>query len=285
MKDAKTMQVFNVLPGASGVKLPHFIPILTAFTARVAGREMAELLQSPSLLARALADTQTVVGHDGVLCLFDPLLLSSACISKPDEMDSSGGPQGIGLTPPDEVLLTSPVANVLEAIPPLRHHLPDSARIFATFTGPGLLYSQLQDTFESCGMSGGADSDYVLDVIRNLVRTSLELKVDGVALIEQTVPGIPSGLQQCHKTVRKLADFYDAAYLVFRLPGVESAETGIPAHCTFDLVFAENCAEPLCGKLGQSVVSNTIPVTSAGDIPATATVEELKTLFQQARAT
>jgi hypothetical protein len=266
------------------MKLPQFVPILTAFTARVAGREVTGLLQSPTALARALADTQTVVGHDGVLSIFDPLLLSTACIGKQDEMNSAAGAHGIGLTPPDEILQTAPLATILESIQPLRHYLPDRAMIFATFTGPGLLYYQLQDTFESCGMTGGADSDYVLDVIRNVVRSSLELKADGIALIEQTVPGTPSELQRCHKTVRKLADFYDAGFLAFRLPGAENQEPGIPAHCVFDLAPPDNCIGPLFGQLGKSAASNTPPATTAGDVPASTTVDELKTLLQQGRA-
>jgi hypothetical protein len=266
------------------MKLPRHIPILTAFTARVAGRDMARLLQSPTALARALADTQTVVGHDGVLCIFDPLLLQSACIRKQSEMNSSAGDHDIGLTPPEEITQTAPLATLLESIHPLRHHLPDSAMIFATFTGPGLLYSQLQGAFESCGMTGGADSDYVLDVIRDVVRSSLELKADGIALIEQTVPGIPSELRHCHKTVRKLADFYDAGFIVFNLPGAEDQEPETPAHCVFDLALPENGIGPLFGKLGQSAASNTPPLTTACDVPESTTVEGLKTLLQEGRA-
>lgn len=265
------------------MKLPQFVPILTAFTARVAGCEVPELLQSPTALARALADTQTVIGHDGILNIFDPLLLSAACIRKQDKMNSLAGTHGMGLTPPDEILQTAPLATLLESIQPLRHNLLDRAMIFATFTGPGLLYSQLQDAFESCGMTGGADSDYILDVILSVVRSSLELKADGIALIEQTVPGVPSELQRCHKTIRKLADFYDASFLVFRLPGAEDQEPVIPAHCVFDLAPPDNCIGPLFGQLGQSAASNTPPVTTACDVPESTPVEGLKSLLQEVR--
>jgi len=260
------------------MKLPQFVPILTAFTERVAGREMTELLQSPTALARALADTQTVVGHDGVLSIFDPLLLASACIRKLDETSSNGEAQSPSLTPPDEILQTAPLVTLLESIQPLRHHLPDRAMIFTTFTGPGLLYSQLQDIFESSAMAGGADSDYVLDVILSVVRSALELKTDGIALIEQAAPGIPSELQRCHKKIRKLTDFYDAGFLVFRLPGAEDQEPVIPAHCVFDLAPSAHCIDPLLGQLEQSAASDTLPVTTAGDVPASTLVEELKTL-------
>jgi len=266
------------------MRLPQSVPILTAFTARVAGREMTHLLESPAALARALADTQTVVGHDGVLCLFDPLLLSSTCLGKQDVAGSVNGLQGDSLTAPDEILQTAPLATILESIQALRHHLPERALIFATFAGPGLLWSQLQDAFESRGMNNDAGSDYVLDVIRNVVRSSLEMKADGIALIEQTAPGLPSELRRCHKTVRKLADFYDAGFIVFNLPGAEDPQPDIPAHCVFDLASPENGIGPLFGRLEPSAASNTPPVTTAGDVPDSTTVEELKTWLQDGRA-
>jgi len=271
-------------PGGLGIKLPQLIPILTTLTARVAGQEMAQLLQSPTALARALADTQKVVGHDGVLCLFDPLLLSSACTGKQGEVNPPAGPQGMDLTTPDEVLRTAPVASLLEAIQPLRHHLPDSAMIFATFAGPELLYSQLQSAFESCGMTGGADSDYVLDVIRNVVRSSFEMKADGIALIEQTAPGTPAELQRCHKTVRKLAEFYDAAFLAFRWPGSQDREPDIAAHCVFDLAIPDESFGLLRGRPGPSVASPTPPVTTTGDVPENMPIERLKALLQEGPA-
>ena len=266
------------------MKLPQSVPILTAFTARVAGREMASLLQSPTALARALADTQTVVGHDGVLCLFDPLLLSTTCIGKQYETSAFSGPRGDGLIAPDEILQTAPLATLLESIQALRHILSDRALVFATFAGPGLLWSQLQDTFESHGMSSDAGSDYVLDVIRNVVRSSLEMKADGIALIEQTAPGLPSELRRCHKTVRKLADFYDAGFIIFNLPGAEDPEPGIPAHCVFDLAPPENGMGPILGKLESSAASNTPPVTTTGDVLDSTTIEELKTWLKDGRA-
>jgi len=262
------------------MKLPRFVPILTTFTARVSGRAVSELLQSTTALARALADTQKVVGHDGVLNLFDPLLLSSACIRAQGEMSTPGETHDMDLTPPDEILQMAPVATLLESIQPLRHHLPDSAMIYATFTGPGLLYSQLREAFESSGMTGGADSDYILDVILGLVRSALELKADGIALIEQAAPGIPSKLQRCHKKIRKLTDFYDAGFLVFRLPGTEDQQPVIPAHCIFDLVPSAHCIDPQFGQLEQSAVTHSPPVTTAGDVPVNTQVEELRTLMQ-----
>ena len=266
------------------MKLPRYIPILTAFTTRVSGRDAEQLLESPTALARALADTQTIVGHDGVLCFFDPLLLSSACIKRQEEATSSPATDGLELTPPDEILQAAPLTAILEAIQPLRHHLPDTAMIFATFAGPGLLFAQLRDAFESRGPAKGVDPDYVVDVILNVVRTSLDMKVDGIALIEQPVASAPSALPRVHKTVRKLADFYDAGFLVFSLPGAEQQEPDLPAHCIFKLAAVENDIGLVVGQIGQSTLSNTVPITTAGDVPATMTVEDLKTLLQEGRA-
>lgn len=265
------------------MKLPQFIPILTAFTARVAGREIARLLQSPTALARALAETQLVIGHDGVLCIFDPLLLSSSCICKQDEMTPAGGSNDLALQAPDEVLRTEPLTTLLESIQPLRHQLPDSAMIFATFTGPGLLYTQLQSAFESCGKTGAVDPDYVIDVILNAVRSSLELKADGIALIEQTVAAAPSQLLRFHKTVRKLADFYDAGFLVFSLPESEQQSTDFPAHCVFDLPPPGMGIGPVIGQPGQATALNAHPFTTAGDVPGSTAVEELKTMYEYNR--
>jgi len=265
------------------MKLPQIVPILTSFTARVAGRDVNELLQSPTALARALAETQTVVGHDGILNVFDPSLLSSACVKKQDGMGSSAGTDARDLTPADDVTKTTPLVTLLESIQPLRHHVADRAMIIATFTGPGLLYSQLQPVFETCNMTGGDDVDYVLDVILAVVRSALELKADGVALIEQSAAGIPADLLRCHKTVRKLVDFYDAGFLVFRLPGGEDQEPAFPAHCVFDLASVENGITSLFGQIEQAAASTPRPVTTAGDVPESTPVEELKALLQQAR--
>lgn len=265
------------------MKLPQFVPILTAFTARVAGCEKTRLLQSPTVLARALADTQVVVGHDGVLCIFDPLLLLSACLCQQDEMPPAGESDGVALKSPDEILRTGPLANLLETIQPLRHQLPESAKIFATFTGPELLYSQLQNAFESHGKTGGINPDYVVEVILNAVRSSLELKADGIALIEQAMPAQPSELLRSHKKVRKLADFYDTGFLVFRLPGPEEQGPDFSAHCVFDLASPENGIGPVIGQLGPSIATNILPFTTTGDVPETTTVEGLKTLLQVGR--
>jgi hypothetical protein len=157
---------------------------------------------------------------------------------------------GLKLTPPDEILKAAPLAPILESIHPLQHHLPDSAMVFATFAGPGLLFAQLSDAFESCGQAGDVDPDYVVDVILNVVRSSLDMKVDGIALIEQPTASTPSELLRVHKTVRKLADFYDAGFLIFNLPGAKPQESGLPAHCVFELTAGGNDMAPVAGQIG-----------------------------------
>jgi hypothetical protein len=266
------------------MKLPHFVPILTAFTARVAGNEIAQLLQSPSALARALAETQMVVGHDGVLCFYEPSLLLSACIRDPQGIRPAGDDGSVGLTSPDEVPQTAPLSTVLESIRPLRHQLPDSAVVYATFTGPALLYSQMQSAFETSGLNDEVDPDYVLAVIRNVVRSSLELKADGIALIEQTMPASPSKLLRAHKAVRKLADFYDAGFLVFKLPDSDEKNFPNTAHCVFDLASTTSGIGPVTAYAEQPASPELLLLTTAGDVAANTTVEELKSLTRAAHS-
>jgi hypothetical protein len=267
--------------GKPGMKLPQCIPILTSFTERVAACEMTQLLRSPETLARALADTQTVVGHDGVLCLFYPSLLASACIRESGETPDSGASRGGRLKRLGEIPQSQPAATLLESIEPLRHHLRGRALVYATFAGPGLLYSQLQEALGTQGETDAIDPDFLVDVTRSMTRAALELKADGVALIEQMAPAIRGELPRAYKMVRKLADFYDAGFLLFRLCRQEDPDEMLQAHCIFDLAAAENGMQPVSGKPGSATTWNVAPVTTAGDIPGTTTVEELKTLLQK----
>jgi hypothetical protein len=266
------------------MKLPHFVPILTAFTARVAGREIAQLLQSPTTLARALAETQIVVGHDGVLCFYAPSLLLSACIRDAEGIGLADDTNGVVLISPDEILQTAPIRILLESIQPLRHQLPDSAAVFATFTGPGLLYSQMQSAFETSGLSDEVDPDYVLAVIRNVVRSALELKADGIALIERTMPTTPSKVLRAHKAVRKLADFYDAGFLVFKLPDSDEKNFPNTAHCVFDLATPTSGIGPVTAYAEQPASPELLLLTTAGDVAANTTVEELRSLTRAAHS-
>ncbi len=266
------------------MKLPHFVPILTAFTARVAGREIEQLLRSPTTLARALAETQMVVGHDGVLCFYEPSLLLSACVRDAEEIRPAGDDGGVVLTSPDEVPQTAPLSTLLESIQPLRHQLPDSAMVFATFTGPGLLYSQLQGAFKSSGLNDEVDPDYVVAVIRNVVRSALEMKADGIALIERTMPATPSKLLRAHKAVRKLADFYDTGFLVFKLPDSDEQTFPNTAHCVFDLATPSSGIGPVTAYAEQPASPELLLLTTAGDVAANTTVEELKSLTRAAHS-
>jgi len=266
------------------MKLPQFVPILTAFAARVAGKQIGELLQSPAALARALADTQTVVGHDGVLCLFDPPLLASACIGGHGGHAPTGDAGSLKLRNPDQIAQTPSVASLLETIQSLRHHLQGRASVIATLAGPGLLYSQLQTELGKGGSASPLAPSYVVDVIRNAVRSAFELQAEGVALIEIAIPADLPDLLRSHKMVRKLADFYDAPFFVFNLSGAEDCGAGLHAHCVFDLHSAKSGLGPVRGRLGPAMPSNTIPVTTAGDVPDTTPVEELKVLLQSSRS-
>lgn len=250
------------------MKIPHFIPVLTAFSERVSGHKLDQLLQSPTSLARALADTQSVIGHDGVLCIYAPSLLFSACICANHTMAK----------PADEVLRSRPLATILESIQALRHVLPDRAVVLATFAGPGLLHSQLQDALEAGGNSAWNDSDYVAEVILAAVRSSFDLKADGIALIERATPAMPAEMLRVHKKVRKLADFYDAAFLVFNEQATGEQAPELPAHCVFDLGSERPGIGPVMGRLGQSVAADVRPYTTAGDIPADTAVNDLKAL-------
>ncbi len=275
------LQLVRAGHGSLAMKLPQFIPILTAFSARVAGCDIPQLLQSSTALARALADTQTVVGHDGVLCLFDPLLLASACVGQLGGGDPATDTHGSALIPSDEVLQRAPLSTLLESFQPLRHYLPDSAMLIATFSGPGLLYTQLHDALDSRGQSSVVDPDYVLDVILDVVRSSLESKVDGIALIEQTTTATPPDLLRCHKTVRRLADFYDSGFLVFNTPGYETQGTDMYAHCFFDLPSPGHEPALLAGQLTHPVAGDIQPFTTTGDVPANTPVERLKAMSRQ----
>ena len=112
-------------------------------------------------------------------------------------MTSATDSNDILVQPAVEVLRSKPLANVFESIPALRHLLSDRAQVFATFAGPGLLYSQLQDAFASRGNAAWVDPDYVAEVILDAVRFSLDMKSDGIALIEQTSADDASGVAAC----------------------------------------------------------------------------------------
>jgi len=261
------------------MKLPQSIPILTAFSARVAGVEMADLLSSPVRLARALADTQAVIGHDGVLCLFDPWLLPSACMGENGPAVRREASVETPLTPPGELLQRPPVSTLLETMQPLRHSLPDDVKIYAAFSGPGLLSARLRDAL---AVNGGTEAGYVREVMRGLVRSFLDLKADGIALIERSGGKVSPESTASYRVVRKLAEFYDAGYVVFDLAAGERRDNDFNAQCVFDLPAATGEIGPVTGRSWPAEAAGGPPRTSAGDVPGDTPVEVLKTLFAHA---
>jgi hypothetical protein len=119
----------------------------------------------------------------------------------------------------------------------------------------------------------------VVAVIRNVVRSALESKADGIALIEQVMSATPSKLLRAHKAVRKLADFYDAGFLVFKLPDSDEQTFPNTAHCVFDLATPSSGIGPVIGQPAQSIASDHQFFTTAGDVAANTTVDVLKTLM------
>ena len=265
------------------MKLPRFTPILTSYLERVANRDIGQLLRSPIALSNALAEMQVAVGHDGVLCVYEPTLLARACSQGPQGRQQSASAAGARLNTPDEALLAAPLCTLLDALQPLRYRLPESALLYAALAGPGLLFSQLQSAADRAGAGDGADPGYVVSVIRAAVRAALERKADGVALIERTTPATPPGLLRAHKSVRKMADFYDAGFLVFTLPESADRVTPDPAHCVFDLGNAAGSAEPLLGHADASAGADHPPWTTAGDVAADVPIDTLKQLTMEAR--
>jgi hypothetical protein len=246
--------------------LPRFIPILTSYAVRVSGRKIESLLASSAGLARALLDTQKVVGHDGVLCLFHPPVLVDSCI------ESTSGP--LRLRRADEVSRFGGMAVMLDAVAALRRQVTPGTSVFAAFAGPGLLIVEL------AGRAAGGDAvdaDYAGDVFLGAVRAAFEAEAHGVAVIEQRMAAVPADLAALYRSANKLAEFYDSTQLVFHLPGAgEAAATA--AHGTF---FLESGADTCRARQGLGAGGRTVPVTTAGDVPSNTPLQQLKELREQ----
>jgi len=246
--------------------LPKFIPILTSYAVRVSGREIGSLLASGAGLARALLDTQKVVGHDGVLCLFHPPVLVDSCI------ESSSGP--LRLRQAEDVPGAGRMAVMLDAVRALRRQVAPGTSVFAAFAGPGLLLAEL------AGRAAGGDevdADYAGDVFLGAVRAGFEAEAHGVAVIEQRMAAVPPELAALYRSANKLAEFYDGAQLVFHLPGVGEAAT-TAAHGSFLLDSGVDACHPVRGA---GTAGGTMPATTAGDVPADTPLERLKELRVQ----
>jgi len=246
--------------------LPKFIPILTSYAVRVSGREIGSLLASGAGLARALLDTQKVVGHDGILCLFHTPVLVESCI------ESTTGP--LRLRAADDVPGAGRMAVMLEAVRALRRQVSPSTSVFAAFAGPGLLLAELTGRE---GDGDAVDADYAGDVFLGAVRAAFEAEAHGIAVIEQRMAAIPPDVAALYRSANKLAEFYDGAQLVYHLPGAGDAAT-TAAHGTF---FLASGADTCRARQGLGAAGRTVPVTTAGDVPSDTPLELLKELREQ----
>lgn len=265
------------------MKLPRFIPILTAFTSRVSGRDLNELLRSPAALARALVDTQKVVGHDGILAIYHPSLLAASCLGRQRPADGETPvADAASLIPAAEVPRAGAMAAVFESIGAVRHRLPEGVQVFAAFAGPALLHSQLKEVLRQSGDNVWDDTDYVSEVVLATVRASFEVAADGVALIERLAPAMPAELLRVYRKVRKQAEFYNGSFLLFEEAGSSSPDASLPAHCRLDLSSATTGSGVVTGQLDPSgVAREATVVTTAGDVPADTPVSVLAALMQQ----
>jgi len=249
--------------------LPRFMPMLTSFAARVAGCAPAELPRSAALLARALRDTQKVVGHDGVLCVFEPGLLAAACL------DGSGG-----LRAPQAVVAAPEVSVLLDAVKGLAAQLPRQAAPLVVLDGPSLLTAELRRRCPEAPET--ADSDYVSDVFTAVLRTALESPAQGVALIESGATPRGPELQGLHRSARRLADFYERWLVQFLLPGTAGPGPQDWAHCSFALSAAGDPCALLRAISYDHELATEAPATTAGDIPAETPVAVVRGLCTEA---
>lgn len=245
---------------------PKFVPILSAYATRVSGRSFSELLSSSAALARALADTQRVIGHDGVLCLYQPAALAQCCVTS-----------GPSFCPPDDLPRTGTMAVVLEAARVLRKQLSPNTHIIACFPGPALMLAELK---KSCGPEPSelADYDYVGDAFVATIRTACETGIDGIAVVEDVPAGPSQELTSLYRSARKLVDFYSCAFCFFLQPGSAVTDGTQFADYTFSL-------PPFGGSFSlvrARAVSGAAPATTACDVPPDVSVEALLALREQA---
>lgn len=245
-------------------KYPRFVPILGSYTTRVSGRGLQELLESPAGLARALADTQHLVGQDCILCFYAPHSLAKSCLNESGSVCAA-----------DDAPRSGSIAAILEAIAALRTSLPAGVQVFACFPGPAFMLGELRRICRS-NSAELSDYDYVGDVFLNLVRAACEAGAHGVAVAEN-VGGEECVPTSCFRSARKLVDFYSATLLVFLEPGSDDA----PAFSVADFIF-KLPKEP--GKLelvvgAASDLAHDKPMmTTNKDVPVDVSVEDLRAL-------
>lgn len=254
-----------------GAGIPRVLPILTSFAGRVSGCERDELLSSGAVLARALRDSQKVVGHDGVLCLFEPGLLASCCVV------ADGGPR---LLEPEEVIAAPAFQVLVEAVRALDTQLPAGVATIFTLAGPALLRQELASRCPAAVEL--ADWDYVGDVLTAALGAAFDTPARGLALIDAFDAAPDAELAAMYRSARKLADFYERPLLLFLLPGSACAELPGGPHCTFVLPQGgDPCALVGADALDGSRVREA-PVTTAGDVLADTPVAVVRELCREA---
>lgn len=253
-------------------KLPRFMPILMSFAARVAGRNIMELLSSSAALARTLSETQKVVGHDGVLCAFEPSLLGQSCVV------TSGGTAKFRA--PNDLPCAGSMAVLFEAVRALGLQVSPDVSVFAAFAGPALLHAYLS---ERCpGASEVADFDYAGDVFTSAVRAGCEAGAHGIAVIEQLPADASREIPPLYRSARKLADFYERLFVVFLTPGSQGADLHGPPHCTFALPPSNDACSAVAAMSFDTSLASQPPLTTAGDVPADTPVERIRSLWKAA---
>jgi hypothetical protein len=245
-------------------RVPRFVPILSTYATRVSGRSVQELIQSPAGLARALADTQQLVGHDAVLCFYAPELLVKSC------MKASGV-----LCDADEVPRSGSIAAVFEAVSTLRNFLPAGVQVFASFPGPGFMLGELR-RMSTSNLPELSDYDYVTDVFLSLVRSACELGGRGIAIAEDVVVEEPVP-ESCYRSARKLVDFYSARMLVFLESGSDEASAFSVADTIFRLPREPDTLELLAG-VTRNYPGEKPAMTTNMDVPVDVPVEDLRAL-------
>jgi hypothetical protein len=243
-----------------------FAPILTAFTARVAGISPADLLGSPAALARATLETQRLVGQGIVLCLHDPELLLRSCRASAGGRAETSALKAAG---PDRVLATAPLAVVLEAVTQVRAGLPAGAQVLLTAAGPGMLFRQLRDA--GAGDGGPELEAYVASVSVALANAAYAAHADGTALIEWFGDDVPSRVRRCHRTLRRVADFHGATLAAFASGGPAD---GGHFHYVFDFdgVNGDDVV------VARGTADGPTWVCTRGDLPADAEVADLQAM-------
>jgi hypothetical protein len=245
-------------------KYPKFMPILSSYTSRVGGRSSQELFVSPSAVARALADTQRVIGHDGVLCFYAPQLQARSCVQSAGSFCSA-----------EEVPRSGSMAVVFEAVAALRTTLPAGIYIFACFPGPAFMLAELR-RFCLPNPTELSNYDYVGDVFLSLVRAACEAGAHGVAVAEN-VPCGESVPDSYYRSARKLVDFYSAALAVFLEPGSDAAPAFSGADFVFRLPAQPDNLELLAGS-ANGLADYKPPMTTNKDVPIDVSVDELRAL-------